>query len=74
MIKITDNIFYCGFKDCDRRLFDQLVPLPQGTTYNSYLVIGSEKTALIDTIYPPKIPRLIEQLEINGGKKIDYII
>lgn len=73
MIKIADNVFYCGYKDCNRKLFDQLVPLPQGTTYNSFLVIGSEKIALIDTIFPPNIPNLIEQLEENG-RKIDYII
>lgn len=71
---IKNNIFYCGVKDKDRKLFDQLVPLPQGTTYNSYLVVGSEKTALIDTTYPPKINELITNLDENGIKKIDYII
>lgn len=71
---IKNNIFYCGVKDKDRKLFDQLVPLPQGTTYNSYLVVGSEKTALIDTTYPPKIHELIANLDDNGIKRIDYII
>lgn len=71
---IKNNIFYCGTKDKDRKLFDQLVPLPQGTTYNSYLVVGSEKTALIDTTYPKTIYKLLETLDENDVKKIDYII
>ena len=51
MKEIIDGIFYCGIHDKTRKIFDQLVPLPQGTTYNSYLVRGSEKSALIDTMY-----------------------
>ena len=71
---IKNNVYYCGMKDKERRLFDELVPLPEGTTYNSYLVIGSEKTALIDTTYPPKIDAFISKLEDNGINNIDYII
>ncbi len=48
--EIKPNIFYVGAKDYDRRLFDDLIPLPDGTSYNSYLVIGSKKTALIDAV------------------------
>ena len=48
--KIKNNIFYVGAADKDRRIFDQLIPLPDGTTYNSYIIIGSEKIALIDTV------------------------
>lgn len=71
---IKDNIYYCGVKDKDRKLFDQLVPLPQGTTYNSYLVVGSKKTVLIDTTYPPKIGELVNNLIATEIKKIDYIV
>ena len=38
--------------DWDRRLFDDLIPLPDGTSYNAYLVEGEEKTALLDTVSP----------------------
>ena len=72
--KIKENIYYCGEKDSERRLFDQLVPLPEGTTYNSYLVTGSEKTALVDSTYPPKIDKFIKKLKENGINKIDYIV
>jgi flavorubredoxin len=60
--------------DWDRRLFDELVPLPEGTTYNSYLIRGSEKTALIDTIYPPNRPEYLEALKNTGLRKLDYIV
>jgi flavorubredoxin len=52
-----------GSIDWNRRLFDELIPLPDGTSYNAYLVRGSEKTALIDTADPAKTPELLEQLE-----------
>ncbi len=72
--EIDKNIYFCGLNDRERRLFDELVPLPEGTTYNSYLIKGSEKTALIDTTYPPKIKEFVEQLKTNGVEKIDYIV
>lgn len=72
--EIKNNIFFCGLNHRERKLFDQLIPLPAGTTYNSYLVKGSEKTALIDTMYPPKADEFIEKLEKAGVDKIDYIV
>lgn len=72
--EIKNNVFYYGSKDPDREYFDQLVHLPDGTSYNSYLVKGSEKTALIDTVYPPKINELILKLKENKIEKLDYII
>ena len=49
---VSPGIYMVGAIDWDRRLFDSLIPLPDGTSYNSYLVQGSEKTALIDTVDP----------------------
>ena len=72
--EIKNNIFYCGLNDCGREFFDELIPLEQGTSYNSYLVKGSEKTALIDTMYPPKTEEYLRNLDENGIEKIDYII
>jgi flavorubredoxin len=48
--------------DWDRRLFDSLIPLPDGTSYNAYLIRGSEKTALIDTVDPQMKAQLFAQL------------
>lgn len=72
--EIKNNIFYCGLNDCDRRIFDELIPLEHGTSYNSYLVKGSEKTAIIDTMYPPKTKEYIKRLVENQIGKVDYII
>ena len=60
--------------DRDRRIFDELIPLEHGTTYNSYLVKGSEKTAIIDTMYPPKSEEYLKNLDENNITHVDYII
>jgi len=72
--KIKTDIYSVGAIDWDRRLFDELIPLPDGTSYNSYLIKGSEKIALIDTVDPTKEHELINNLEELGVKKIDYMI
>ena len=74
MQKIKPNIYSVGAIDWDRRLFDQLIPLPDGTTYNAYLIKGSEKTALLDTVDPTKTQVLIDNLVKAGTEKIDYIV
>ncbi|HDZ89153.1 MAG TPA: FprA family A-type flavoprotein [Deltaproteobacteria bacterium] len=70
--KIKDNIYWMGSVDWDRRLFDTLVPLPDGTSYNAYLIKGSEKTALLDSVDPPMAHELLSQLE--GIPRLDYVI
>jgi flavorubredoxin len=72
--KIKDNIYYVGALDWHRRLFDALIPLPDGTSYNSYLVKGSEKTALIDTVDETKADEFLANLEDAGVGKLDYVI
>jgi len=71
MREIKKDVYYVGAVDWDRRLFDELIPLPDGTSYNAYLIKGSEKTALIDTVDPPMEDVLIDNLK---DVKIDYII
>lgn len=72
--KIKENIYSVGAKDWDRRLFDELIPLPDGTTYNSYLIIGKEKTAMFDTVDPTKTQILIDNLKSLNITKIDYLV
>ncbi len=72
--EIKDKIYAVGANHWDRRLFDELIPLPDGTSYNSYLIIGTEKTALIDAVDPSKEKELIENLNKLNIKKIDYVI
>ncbi len=72
--EIKSGIFYVGAVDWDRRLFDELIPLPDGTSYNAYIIKGSEKTVLIDTVDPPKVNELVENLKELNIENIDYII
>lgn len=70
---IKPGIYAVGAIDWDRRLFDEIISLPDGTTYNSYLIQGSDKTALIDTVDPTKTEELVDNLkELNAN--VDYII
>ncbi len=72
--KLIENVYEVGAIDWERRIFDELIPLPDGTSYNAYLILGTEKTALIDTVDPAKEQQLIDNLQKSGVEKIDYII
>jgi flavorubredoxin len=74
MIQLKPNIYAVGAIDWDRRLFDELIPLPDGTSYNAYLIKGSEKIALLDTVDPTKTDVLIDNLVKAGTDRIDYIV
>jgi flavorubredoxin len=71
---IVPGVFWVGALDFDRRIFDELIPLPEGTSYNAYLVRGSEKTALIDTVDPAKEFELISNVVKMGIERLDYIV
>lgn len=70
--KIKDKIYWMGSVDWDRRLFDSLIPLPDGTSYNAFFIEGSEKTVLIDTVDPPMADELLTKLE--NVSKLDYVV
>jgi flavorubredoxin len=72
--EIKPGTYAVGAIDWDRRLFDALIPLPDGTTYNSYLIKGKDKTALIDTVDPAKVDVLLAHLQELNIKNIDYIV
>jgi len=70
--RIAEGISSVGAVDWDRRLFDSLIPLPDGTSYNSYLIRGSEKTALLDAVDPTKVDILLENL--RDVPVLDYLV
>ena len=72
--EIRPGVYWVGAIDWDRRLFDSLIPLPDGTSYNSYLIKGSEKTVLIDSVDPMMSAVLTDHLDQLQVDKIDYII
>jgi len=72
--EIHPGVYWVGVVDWDRRLFDVLIPLPDGTSYNAYLVRGENKTALIDTVDPPFYEEFQSRLDSLGIEKIDYVV
>ena len=72
--EIRPGIFWVGALDWDRRLFDALLPLPQGTSYNSYLIRGEEKTVLIDAVDETGTDVLLDNLRSLAVESLDYII
>ena len=73
--EIAENVYYVGAKDWNRRIFDALIPLPQGTTYNSYLIVGKEKTALVDTVNPGFEKEMEEKIsQICYLTDLDYVV
>jgi flavorubredoxin len=72
--EIVPGVTSLGVVDWDRRLFEALTPLPDGTSYNAYIVKGSDKTALIDTVDPSKEFEYINNLVRAGVDNVDYIV
>jgi flavorubredoxin len=73
--EISEDVFWVGIKDFNRRIFDALIPLPQGTSYNAYIVKGKEKTALVDTVNPGFEKELVEKIgQITNPTDLDYIV
>ena len=73
--EISKDVYWVGVKDWNRRLFDSLIPLPQGTTYNAYLIKGKEKVALIDTVSPGFEGELEGKLnKISSLEGLDYVV
>lgn len=74
-IKIIDEVYWVGARDPYLRIFDIIMTAEQGTSYNAYLVKGSEKTALIDTVkvkfWDDHLKRLEEIIDIST---IDYLV
>lgn len=75
MIKeIANDIFYVGVNDRQKRLFENLWPLPGGISYNAYL-INDEKTALIDTVDVCYSDTFLKKLDaVLNGRSLDYLI
>jgi len=73
--KISEDVYWVGVRDWNRRLFDALIPLPNGTSYNAYLIIGESKKTLIDTVNPGFEKEFEEKIrKIVDPSEIDYVI
>jgi len=75
VVEISEDVYWVGVRDWNRRLFDALIPLPKGTTYNAYLVVGERKKALVDTVNPGFEKELEEKIrKIVDPSELDYVI
>ncbi|OEH84630.1 flavodoxin [Desulfuribacillus stibiiarsenatis] len=73
-ITLTDDVFWIGVNDRETHLFESLMPIPEGVSYNAYL-INDEKVALIDTVKIDYNDALIENIKsIIGERTVDYLI
>ena len=74
MQEITNKIYYVGVNDRNKNLFEGLWPLPNGVSYNSY-IIDDEKVCLIDTVEVDFfIPYIKNIQQVIGDRKIDYLV
>ena len=73
-LAISENILCVGVQHPDRKMFDCLMPTPHGTSYNSYLITGTQKIALIDTVDPDFFEVYLHKLKNLAITQIDYIV
>ena len=74
MQKITDQIYYVGVNDRNKNLFEGLWPLPDGVSYNSYLIVD-DKVCLIDTVEVDFFMPFIKNIqETIGNRPVDYLV
>ncbi len=74
MIEITNKIYYVGVNDRNKNLFEGLWPLPNGVSYNSYLLVD-DKVCLIDTVEVDFFTQYLENIhEVIGDRPVDYLV
>ena len=74
MQQITKGTYYVGVNDRNKNLFEGLWPLPNGVSYNSYLIVD-EKVCLVDTVEVDFfIPYIRNIQEVIGDRPIDYLV
>lgn len=69
------GVHYVGVNDRTTELFEELWMIPLGVTYNSYLIVGNKKTALIDTVAEGFYLELEANIKaVLGDRRLDYIV
>lgn len=73
-MQLKDNLHYVGVNDRTKELFENLWPLPEGVSYNSYLMVN-ERIALIDTVDVNFFEEFLYRIrQAIGNRPIDYLI
>ena len=74
MKEIKNNVYYVGVNDRNKALFEGLWPLPEGVSYNSYLIVD-DKVCLVDTVEADFFIPFLENIrEVLGDRNIDYVV
>ena len=72
--KITENLYSIGGDDRRISLFENIHPIPEGISYNSFLLLD-EKTVLLDTVDASIALNFLENIkEVLGERELDYIV
>lgn len=72
--KVTDDLYWVGGSDRRLELFENIFPIPNGVSYNSYLLMD-EKTVLFDTVDASIGRQFLENVEaVLGGRTLDYLV
>ncbi|MCI1655462.1 MAG: FprA family A-type flavoprotein [Lachnospiraceae bacterium] len=72
--KITDDIYWCGANDHRLHLFENIHPIPQGVSYNCYLLLDEHPT-LFDTVDWSACRQMIENLQyLLGDRPLEYLV
>jgi anaerobic nitric oxide reductase flavorubredoxin len=74
-LQLSSNVNWVGVNDTETTLFEGLWRIPEGVSYNSYLILGSEKTALIDSVHEKYSLEHFDKInKLTDISKIDYIV
>lgn len=74
-VEIKPGLYWIGSEDPDLRTFDDLFPTEHGTTYNSYLIKGNDKIAIIDTVKAKRTDEFMDKVKsLVDPAKVDYLI
>jgi len=75
VMEIKPDVYWIGVKDAELRVFDDLFPTKYGTTYNSYLVKGKDRIAIIDTVKGKRSEEYLAKIkQLVDPKDVDYYI
>lgn len=74
--EIIEGIYFVGVNDRTTHRFEALWPIPLGVSYNSYIVKGKTKTALIDGVEISECDKLRDNIEsiLGAGIAPDYLV
>ena len=74
-LKLKENLYWVGIEDFDMRVFDIIMTTEYGSSFNSYVLKGSEKTALFETEKTKFFDAFLKEIEqVTPVSEIDYII